>query len=283
MAERPASGAAPGVARAGAQDAWRLEHHAMRQPLSALGLYCEALKMQALGAAQQPLVDGIADAAVALERLVDAHFAALSDLPVGSVAAAVPVAAPPAVPFPSLSPLASRLPAPLPAPLPSPSPSALDADSPAAHPAASAPAGHAAVKRDIAAPAAPSCRIVVVDDDQGARTGLGLLLEAWGASVQAFASIAALARWLQEPGVCAPDLLILDYHLPRPGDGLEALRLVRQAWPARPVPALLITGDERAAVANALSDGSLACLIKPVSPAPLLAAVRRQLGAQFGV
>jgi hypothetical protein len=39
---------------------------------------------------------------------------------------------------------------------------------------------------------------------------LGLLLEAWGASVQAFASIAALARWLQEPGVCAPDLLMLD-------------------------------------------------------------------------
>ena len=193
--------------------------------------------MQALGAAQQPLVDGIADAAVALERLVDAHFAALSDLSAGPVAAAVLVAAPPAVPFPSLSPLASRLPALLPAPLPSPSPSALDADSPAAHPAASAPAGHAAVKRDIAVPAVPSCRIVVVDDDQGARTGLGLLLEAWGASVQAFASIAALARWLQEPGVCAPDLLILDYHLPRPGDGLEALRLVRQAWPVRPVPA----------------------------------------------
>ena len=47
--------------------------------------------------------------------------------------------------------------------------------------------------------------------------------------------------------------------------------------------ALLITGDERAAVANALTDGSLQCLVKPLTPGPLLAALRQQLGTQFGV
>ena len=48
----------------GAQkETWRLQHHALRQPLNALGLFCEALKMQPLSAAQQPLVAGIAAAA----------------------------------------------------------------------------------------------------------------------------------------------------------------------------------------------------------------------------
>ncbi|MEI6027037.1 MAG: response regulator [Betaproteobacteria bacterium] len=237
MAEEAASEFAQGDM----QEAWRLQHHALRQPLNALGLFCEALKMQPLSASQQPLVAGIADAAVAIEHLVDEHFAGLRGL---AAASAEPLSAAPV--------LASR-------------PTGLS-------PAAPGPA------TDDSRPAA--CRILVVDDDHAARTGLVLLLEAWGASVQAFADIDALARWLEGPGVAAPDLLMLDYHLPRPGDGLMALRLVRQAWPVRPVHALLITGDERAA--NALSDGSLECMIKPVTPEPLLAAIRRQVGAQFG-
>ena len=130
---------------------------------------------------------------------------------------------------------------------------------------------------------APACSILVVDDDHAARTGLVMLLEAWGASVQAFSDIDSLAQWLKGPQATRPDLLMLDYHLPRPGDGLVALRLVRQTWPAQPVHTLLITGDRRAAMANALSDGSLECLVKPVLPEPLLATIRQQVGAQFGV
>lgn len=126
-------------------------------------------------------------------------------------------------------------------------------------------------------------RIAVVDDDEAARLGMVLLLEAWGAAVRSFASLHELRAWAEEASTTPPDLLILDYHLPRPGDGLEALRLVRQAWPAWRLRALLITGDERAAVANALTDGSLQCLIKPLTSGPLLAALRQQLGDQFGV
>lgn len=216
-------------------DAWRARHHALRQPLNALGLFCEALKMQPLSAAQQPLVAGIADAAVALERQIDEHFASLAGRPAPARQEA-PQASGPAIAGPTAK----------------------------AHPS-------------------PACRIVVVDDDQAARTGLVLLLEAWGASVQAFADINALTRWLNGPQAQRPDLLMLDYHLPRPGDGLVALQLVRQAWPTPPVHTFLITGDRQAAMANALSDGSLECLVKPVMPGPLLAVIRRQVGAQFGV
>jgi CheY-like chemotaxis protein len=244
MAEAGGSQAAPDPAPGAAPDAWRAQHHALRQPLNALGLFCEALKMQPLSALQQPLVAGIADAAVALERLIDEHFAALADRPTAD-SGSEPSCAPP-----------------------------LQA-SQASAPAVNHPATQAG--------RLPACRILVVDDDHAARTGLVLLLEAWGATVQAFADIDTLARWLEGPQAQRPDLLMLDYHLPRPGDGLIALQRVRQAWPSRPVPTLLITGDKRAAMANALSDGSLECLVKPVLPEPLLATIRQLLGAQFGV
>lgn len=243
------------------QDAWRLQHHALRQPLNALGLFCAALKMQPLSAAQQPLVAGIAEAAQDIERLVDTHFAALSALP------ALPG-------FPG-----------------EPGWHVADANS-GEHPShVAAPGEEFKPSRTVPAvvdPAAdaltpPSCRILVVDDDHAARTGLELLLEAWGARVQSFADIESLERWLSSPQAIRPDLLMLDYHLPRPGDGLIALRLVRQTWPAQPVHTLLITGDRQAAVANALSDGSLEILVKPVQPEPLRATIRQQVGSQFGV
>ena len=252
-------------------EALRLEHHALRQPLNALGLFCAALKMQPLTPAQQPLVAGIDEAAQLVERLVDQHFAALRGL---GEPAEERVTQPPELPQ------SPRLPQ-------SHSPDAQAVEPPRTSSAAQASSGaEAGPKETGAAPSQGSPRprrIVVVDDDDAARLGMVLLLEAWGASVQAFASIQELRAWTSESSSTAPDLLMLDYHLPRPGDGLEALRLLRQTWPGGPLRALLITGDERAAVANALSDGSLECLVKPVTPGPLLAALRQQLGPQFGV
>ena len=236
-------------------EALRLQHHALRQPLNALGLFCAALKMQPLTPAQQPLVAGIDEAAQLVERLVDEHFSALR----GRRGTAEEAAAPPE--WPDDQAVAQ-----------------VGSSSATSQGAGSECAGS---KHPISS--SPTWRIVVVDDDEAARLGMVLLLEAWGASVQPFASVRELRDWTQDASTTPPDLLILDYHLPRPGDGLEALRLFRQAWPSRTLRALLITGDERAAVANALTDGSLECLIKPVTPGPLLAALRQQLGAQFGV
>jgi len=236
-------------------EALRLRHHALRQPLNALGLYCEALKMQPLTAAQQPLLAGMEEAAQLMERLVDEHFSDLRGL--GEPAEGT--ATRPKLPGEQARVHAHALSATTPE-------TGLDVDG----------SGH-----PISSP--QTLRIAVVDDDEAARMGMVLLLEAWGASVQPFASLHELRAWTQNASSTPPDLLILDYHLPRPGDGLEALRMFRQAWPSWTLRALLITGDERAAVANALTDGSLECLIKPVTPGPLLAALRQQLGAQFGV
>ena len=246
------------------QDAWRLQHHALRQPLNALGLFCAALKMQPLSVAQQPLVAGIAEAAQDIERLVDAHFAALAAVPVLPAFPAFPGQ-------PGLPAAHARAGA---------QPSRSSAPGEEFPPSRTEPA---VVAQAADARTLPTCRILVVDDDHAARTGLVLLLEAWGACVQSFADIEALERWLSSPQAIRPDLLMLDYHLPRPGDGLIALRLVRQTWTAQPVHTLLITGDRQAAVANALSDGSLEILVKPVQPEPLRATIRQQVGSQFGV
>lgn len=251
-------------------EALRLQHHAMRQPLNALGLFCAALKLQPLTTAQQPLVAGIQDAAELLERLVDQHFHGLRGE--GLQAQAV----------------GEQTPA---APAPDPQPSS----DLTAHEPVSAQGGFMPFTAGVAVKDLPNLgtepssdppsawRIAVIDDDEAARMGMVLLLEAWGATVQSFAGLRELRHWAEDPATTPPDLLILDYHLPRPGDGLEALRLLRQAWPGWRMRALLITGDERAAVANALTDGSLQCLVKPLTPGPLLAALRQQLGTQFGV
>lgn len=222
--------------------AWRsfleARQHALRQPLNALGLLCEALHLQSLSAAQAPIVRSMREAVVALESQIDGHFQELA-----------------ASPPPAQAPWRLRSPT---APVP-------------ARSAVAASSG-----RD----AARGRRVVVVDDDAAARVGLVLLLEAWDVQVEALGSVGAVREWLASQPAQAPDLVILDYHLPRPGEGLEALRLMRAAWPDRVLRALLITGDDRAALSNALSDGSLECLIKPVMPAPLLQAMQRQLVPQ---
>lgn len=247
MAELPG-----GLGRHGrGQEAWRRQHHELRQPLNALGLFCGALKMQPLTAAQMPLVSGIADAAVSIERLVDEHFAALRGLaPADPAGLEVREDDTLAWPQPQID---------------------------------QTPYLASSSHRSAGVEEPGTCHMVVVDDDHAARTGLVMLLEAWGASTQAFAGIDALSRWLQAPPAAPPDLLILDYHLPRPGDGLQALSLAHRAWPGQKVRALLITGDDRAALANALTDGTMECLLKPVQPAPLLVAIRKLVGPQFGV
>lgn len=231
----PSSASGAGDAAAARRASLHARQHAMRQPLNAIGLLCEALHLQGPGAASTPILQGLREAVASLERHIDEHFLELE-----------------------------RSDAVHPAARPSPPPP-VQTDGRAA----------AACAREVAR----GRHVVVVDDDDAARVGLVLLLEAWGVQAQALPSVAAVRIWLAERPAQPPDLVILDYHLPRPGEGLEALRLMRAAWPSRPLRALLITGDDRAALSNALFDGSIECLIKPVMPAPLLQAMQRQWAA----
>jgi CheY-like chemotaxis protein len=57
--------------------------------------------------------------------------------------------------------------------------------------------------------------IVVVEDEAAVREGLVVLLQAWGASVVAFDTVAAVQAWLAGAPARSADLLLVDYRLPR--------------------------------------------------------------------
>jgi two-component system, sensor histidine kinase len=124
-------------------------------------------------------------------------------------------------------------------------------------------------------------RIVVVEDELAVREGLVVLLQAWGAEVTSFDTVAALELWLAtERDMPAPDLLLVDYRLPEGRTGLDALAALRAHWDGQRLPAILITGSslgghEEEAVAH-----DFHLLIKPVLPARLRAMIAFKLGVR---
>ena len=227
-------------------------HHALRQPLHAIGLFCAALRGAGVPAQAQGLVDGIAASSSAMEAALEALFAQLEAAAVASVPspAAVEGISEPVQPVETER---GRTPDSL----------AVSAGTPATQ----------AVTGEAARAGAP--RVLIVDDDPSARLSLELLLEAWGADVHSFASTAELATFLSGMPGDAPDLSIVDYHLGQSGEGLTALAMLRRVWPGQPLSLVMITGDARAAHAAQQAQPDLEVLIKPVAPAALIALIER--------
>lgn len=111
--------------------------------------------------------------------------------------------------------------------------------------------------------------LLLVEDDDGVRRGLQLLLQGQGFDVQAFASAHAA---LADPAVPAAHYLVADYALAE-GDGIALLTALRgRGWNGT---AVLITAfasaDLRAAASAA---GFVAMLDKPFRDDDLLRALR---------
>ena len=135
--------------------------------------------------------------------------------------------------------------------------------------------------------------IVVVEDEAAVREGLVVVLKAWGASVQAFDTVEAVADWLGAasvadpgsdpqagPAAQAPDLLLVDYRLPQGRTGIEALTLVRAHWPALKLPAIVITGSSLGGHEDEAVTQDYHLLIKPVLPNKLRAMIAFKLGVR---
>jgi len=123
-------------------------------------------------------------------------------------------------------------------------------------------------------------RIVIVEDEPAVREGLTVLLRAWGAEVEAFDDLAALQRALADPALLAPDLLIIDYRLPQGRTGVEALAALRERWPARKLPAIVITGSSLGGHEDEAVQHDFHLLIKPVLPNKLRAMIAFKLGVR---
>jgi DNA-binding response OmpR family regulator len=112
--------------------------------------------------------------------------------------------------------------------------------------------------------------IVVVEDEQASREGLLVLLARAGYRTIGAGTLKEARHILEE---ITPDLLIVDIRLS--GDnGLQLLAMARN-----PIPAIVITAfDDRTLAAEARNFGA-EFMLKPVSPAALLAAIQRKVPA----
>jgi len=119
--------------------------------------------------------------------------------------------------------------------------------------------------------------ILVVDDDPGQRQLLESFLRGQGFPVETAASgPEALAR-LGESGGARVAMVISDVRMPAMS-GLEMLRQIRPAHPRLPVLLVTAYADIRDAV-EAMRDGAVNYLEKPIDLDELLASVRLALGA----
>jgi signal transduction histidine kinase/ActR/RegA family two-component response regulator len=121
-------------------------------------------------------------------------------------------------------------------------------------------------------------RILMIDDEEAIRDGMGALLQGWGCQVMTAGSIAdALARI--EAGDATIDAVISDMGLPGPGSGIDAIAAIRERH-GNQLPALLVTGDTSKSAMQAAREANLIMLHKPIKPARLRAALTEVIAAK---
>ena len=112
--------------------------------------------------------------------------------------------------------------------------------------------------------------VVVVDDDESVRESLEGLLRSVGFAVRTFPSAEACLNW---EGLRDTDCLILDVRMP----GMDGMELHRRLIEDRcEIPVIFITahGSATEMRAQALRNGAVAFLDKPLSEEALLTAIR---------
>jgi len=118
----------------------------------------------------------------------------------------------------------------------------------------------------------PKVRVLVVDDEEGARSGLEKLLRLEGYEVETAADgVAALERAADQ----LPDVVVTDLKMPRM-DGLELMKQLRSLYIGLPVIVVTAFGDVGSAVA-AMRLGAEHYLVKPVDFDELQVAVDRAI------
>lgn len=122
-------------------------------------------------------------------------------------------------------------------------------------------------------------RVLIVDDDQAIR----VLIKAFLESESSFEVVGEATNATQALEVAAevmPDLVTMDYRMPREGDGVACVREMKQRWPDIQILALTSSGPE--ATSSMIEAGAYAAIDKAhmelVIPALYQIADRRVAG-----
>ena len=115
-------------------------------------------------------------------------------------------------------------------------------------------------------------RVLVVDDEANVRKSVRLILAKEGYEViEAEDGAKAIAAVTSGNNPRMPDLIICDLYMPKV-NGLEAIPLFCSQFPS--IPVIVLTGQpEVHNVVSMFKQGVVEYLIKPVTPAGLMAAV----------
>jgi two-component system, sensor histidine kinase len=112
-------------------------------------------------------------------------------------------------------------------------------------------------------------RVLIIDDEAMIRTGMREVLQQWGCQVLEAESAQQALEVLTAPHL-EPDIILSDYRLREDKTGIEAITRVRELF-AKPIPAIIVTGDTAPDRLREAKASGLHLLHKPVSPAKLRA------------
>ncbi len=119
-------------------------------------------------------------------------------------------------------------------------------------------------------------RVVVIDNDASVLEAMQALLTRWSCDVLASADLAGVEAMVRS-STAPPAIVLADYHLDNGERGLTAIELLRRSHGSL-IPAIVITADHAAEIADEVRLAGCELLRKPVKPAELRALLQHYLG-----
>ncbi len=115
--------------------------------------------------------------------------------------------------------------------------------------------------------------VLVIEDETSVRSALNRMLTLRGIGVIEAATVSDAVTLIKQKDLC-PDLVLCDYNLPGPMNGVESIKSLRAAL-AWNLPAIVMTGDTRSKTMEAVASYGVSVLVKPFLAAELIQLISR--------
>jgi signal transduction histidine kinase/CheY-like chemotaxis protein len=115
--------------------------------------------------------------------------------------------------------------------------------------------------------------VLVIEDETSVRAALNRLLTLRGVDVIEAATVSDAVALIKRTDL-SPDLVLCDYNLPGPMNGLESIKSLRTAL-ASSLPAIVMTGDTRSTTMEAIASYGVPVLVKPFLGDELIRLINR--------
>lgn len=121
-------------------------------------------------------------------------------------------------------------------------------------------------------------KVMVIDNEPSVLDAMQALLDRWSCDARVALRLDRMqAMAISSVDPFRPDLILADYHLDNGSCGLDAVAMLRQRWGGS-LPAIVITADHSAEIADAVRLAGCELLCKPIKPAELRVLMLHLLG-----